>query len=420
MADTRTKESLIRFLARQPILTPERRLFGYEILARYGPENYCREASEAQSNVKVMDELFLMGIRTITEGLPAFVNCTREFLVGDLLTLMPCDLVVGEVLETVKPDKEVLAACTRMKDAGYRLALDDYIDSSEIRPLLEFADFVKIDVLTTRYEEQERLVRLCHTHGIPALAEKVETHPQFQRCKEIGYDYFQGYFFCRPQMVKRKSLPVNKAVYLQLLQAANEHEFKIARVAEQLKKDPAISYRLLRYLNSPWFGFRGQINSIPYALTLLGELALRKWISVVAVAALGDSVSADLLRLPLLRAMFCEQIAEQIGMADEANDLFLLGLLSVMDVLLNMSMEDVLAQLPVNGEITLALRGRPSRYRSIFEIVLDYESGTWEQLSEASREIGLKEELLPELYLHSVTWVAEVLNDSVVGDPVES
>jgi len=284
--DTANKESLSRFLARQPILTPERRLFGYEILARYGPENYCREASEAQSNVKAMDELFLMGIRTMTEGRPAFVNCTREFLVGDLLTLMPSDLVVGEILETVKPDEKVLAACTRMKDAGYRLALDDYIDSSEIRPLLGFADFVKIDVLATRYEEQERVVRLCHAHGIPALAEKVETGQQFQRCKEIGYDYFQDYFFCRPQVVERRSLPVNKAAYLKLLQAANERDFELNRVAEQLKKDLALSYRLLRYLNSPWFGFQGQVHSIPYALTLTGELALRKWISVVVVAAI--------------------------------------------------------------------------------------------------------------------------------------
>lgn len=409
-----TPATLNRFLARQPILTDKRKLFAYEILSRYGPENYCRPRPTSQIHVNAMDELFLMGIRTMTEGMPAFLNCTREFVLSDFLTLMPRDLVVGEILETVPPDQEVLRACQRMKDQGYRLALDDYCDVPETRPLLNFADFVKIDVLLTSFTEQKRVVDLCHDRGLPVVAEKVETDEQFHRCLDLGYDFFQGYFFCRPQIVGRRSVPANKTIYLELLQASNEEEFSLYKIGQLFKRDVSLSYRLLRYLNSAIFAFHTEIHSIPHALTLLGERAMRKWISLVSVAALGDSVADDLLRLPLLRAMFSELIGKKVGMIQESNELFLMGLLSVMDALLNVPMPDVLAEIPVDDDIKKALLGRESRYRPIFEVVLDYESGTWEQLVHSSRHIGLHEDLLPDLYFRSVQWVGDVLSSSPV------
>lgn len=414
MADMAETETFNRFLARQPILTRDRRFFAYEILSRYGPENYCKPLAGSQAAVKAMDELFLMGVRTMTEGLPAFINCTKEFLVNDYLTLMPKEVIVGEILETVPPDDDVLAACRRMKREGYRLALDDYCAVPETEPFLDVADYVKIDVLLTTFPEQQRLVEECHARKIPAIAEKVETDEQFRRCVDIGYDYFQGYFFCRPQIVGRRSVPANKSVYLHLLQAANEPEFNLHRISQIFRRDVSLSYRLLRYLNSAAFGFQAEIRSIPHALTLLGERALRKWISLVSVASLGDEVADGLLRLPLLRAMFCELIGQKIGMVRETNELFLLGLLSVMDALLNMRMVDVLVDIPVDEDIKKALLGRPSRYRPVFEVVLDYESGTWEQLAHSARHVGLHEQFLPDLYLRSVRWVTEVLADAPI------
>jgi c-di-GMP-related signal transduction protein len=409
-----SSETFNRFLARQPILTRDRKFFAYEILSRYGPENYCRVTSGPSINVNAMDELFLMGVRTMTEGLPAFLNCTREFLLNDFLTLMPKELVVGEILETVAPDTDVLTACRRMKDQGYLLALDDYCDTPETQPFLELADFVKVDVLLTTFPEQRRVVEECHRRNIPALAEKVETDEQFRRCSDIGYDYFQGYFFCRPQIVQRRSVPANKSIYLELLAAANELFFNAQKISQLFRRDVSLSYRLLRYLNSPIFGFKAEIRSIPHALTLLGEVPLRKWISLVSVAALGDEVADSLLRLPLLRARFCELIGLKLEMHREANELFLLGLLSVMDALLNMRMADILAEIPIDPEISKALLGETSRYRPIFEVVLDYESGTWEQLANSARHIGLHEQFLPDLYLRSVRWVTEVLADAPV------
>ncbi|HEY1469754.1 MAG TPA: EAL domain-containing protein, partial [Candidatus Acidoferrum sp.] len=280
-----SSEALNRFLARQPILTVDKKSYAYEILSRYGPENYCRPSTQSTIHVSAVDELFLRGITTMTEGLPAFINCTSNFLVNDYLTLLPRDQVVAEILETVLPDPAVLVACRRLKKQGYVFALDDYCDSPETRPFLDFADFVKIDVLTTSFDEQKRVVAVCHQRGIPVIAEKVETDEQFQTCKSLGYAFFQGYFFCRPQMVTRRSVAANKVVYLELLRAANESEFDLRKIAGIFKRDVSLGYRLLRFLNSPLFGLHAEIRSIPHALSLLGERAMRKWISLVSIAS---------------------------------------------------------------------------------------------------------------------------------------
>jgi c-di-GMP-related signal transduction protein len=407
-------EALNRFLARQPILTARRKLFGYEILSRYGPENYCRPLPGSPLHViNTMDELFLMGIQTMTEGVPAFVNCTREFLVSDFLTLMPKETVIGEILETVLPDAEVMAACRRMKQLGYRLALDDYCDSAEGRQLMEVADFVRIDVPMTSFAEQERLVGYCHERELLVLAEKVETDEHFKRCQEIGYDYFQGYFFCRPQIVGRRSVPANKRVYLELLRAANEEQFNLQKIGMIFKRDVSLSYRLLRYLNSAAFAFPSEIHSIPHALMLLGERAMRKWISLVSVAALGDSVSDDLLRLPLLRAMFCELIGQRCGIQKDAGELFLMGLLSVMDVLLNMRMIDVLKEILVGEDIKKALLGQGGTERYLkWCWTMRLEHGSY------SRRKRIKWDCTRIFYrnsMKSVKWVGEVLAEAPVA-----
>jgi c-di-GMP-related signal transduction protein len=260
-------ETFKRFLARQPILNHHRKFFAYEILSRYGPENYRRFKPGSPISVQAMDELFLMGVRTMTEGLPAFMNSTREFLINDYLTLMPKELVVGEILETVHPDAEMLAACHRMKSQGYRLALDDYCDLPETRQFLDLADFVKIDVLLTTFTEQKRVVDVCHGRGIPVVAGKVETDEHFRQCAAIGYDYFQGCFFCRPQILNRRSVPANKAVYLQLPQVANAPVFDLRRISEIFRRDVSLSYRVaLSELPGFWVHRRNSFYSArPYA-----------------------------------------------------------------------------------------------------------------------------------------------------------
>jgi len=401
-----------RFLARQPIFHADKRVFAYEILSRFGPENYFRAEAKTAQHTTAMDELFLMGIQRMTQGLPAFLNCTREFLLGDYLALLPKEAIVGEVLETVKPEEDVLAACHRIRDLGYRLALDDYEDRLEMRPFLDVADFVKVDFMLTGSDERARLVKKFRNWGIPLIAEKVETEEEFKSGVEMGFEYFQGYFFCRPQMVSRKAVPANSAMYLRLLQATHQPDTDLAEIAELMKQETSLSYRLLRYLNSPAFPLVADIHSIPQAVALLGERLLKKWIALVCVAGIGEGKPPELVKIPLLRARFCELLGEKAGMAREANDLFLLGLLSMMDALLEKPMTEILEDLPVNREIKEALNGQPGRLRQVFEVALDYDAGNWEKLAVSAVALGVKEYAIPELHLKAIEWADEVLSET--------
>jgi c-di-GMP-related signal transduction protein len=404
-----------RFLARQPILTNEKLVFGYEILSRFSPENYCRPPDGEAAHVNAIDELFVFGLKHMTLGHPAFLNCTREFLLRDYLELLPKDLVVGEILETVKPDADVLAACRRMKQKGYRLALDDYQDGPEMEPLFELADFVKIDFLMTSLPDQEALARKFRRMGIRVLAEKVETFEQFKRGVDMGYELFQGYFFCRPEMMKRHDLAANKLINLRLIEAATQPQVNLELIADLVKQEVSVSYRLLRYLNSPVFPLAMRVHSIPHALSLLGERATRKWLSVVCVAAIGEEKPSELVKVALTRARLCELLAETFNMWAETEDLFLLGLLSVIDALLDMSRPDVLATLGVSDEIKDALNGRPSPFRAIFDVVLDYESGNWDLFSASSRALGLDEQSIPELYRRAIEWADQIMVETPVA-----
>jgi c-di-GMP-related signal transduction protein len=231
-----------KFIARQPIFTTGKDILGYEVLFRSGPENYF-SGNNTSVSAAVVDNLLLFGIERVTSGRLAFLNCTRDFLLNDYLRLLPPDRLVAEILETVLPDKETLEACRGFKRSGYQLALDDFVDKPEMEPFVELADYNKVDFLTTPPLEQGRLARELGRRDVRLIAEKVETHEDVQRGIAMGYHYFQGYFFCRSQMANRSEVPAYKWNYLR-----------------------------------PAFALRTNVDSIPHALTLLGEDGIRRWL----------------------------------------------------------------------------------------------------------------------------------------------
>lgn len=399
-----------RFLERQPILTGRQSIFAYEILSRFGPEDYCRMPVGEAANVAAIDELFVWGLKQIAMGLPAFVNCTREFLVRDYLELLPRESVVGEILETVEPDEDVLAACRRLKRKGYRLALDDYEDGPEMEPFFELVDFVKIDFLLTPPHGRKRLGQKFQRLGIPLVAEKVETLDQFHSALAMGYQYFQGYFFCRPQTLSRRGVPRNRVTYLRILQMFGSSRIDLEEVAGLIQQEVSLSYRLLRYLNSPVFPVVGEVKSIPQALSLLGESMSRKWLGVACIASMADDKPGELVKLSLSRASFCELLAQPLGLLGAANELFLMGMLSVMDALLDLPMAEILEKLPLDSRIKDALVGQPSDYSPILDIVLQYES---ERLAATSCALGFDQTVVPDLYLRSVEWADSILSTTL-------
>jgi EAL and modified HD-GYP domain-containing signal transduction protein len=400
---------LEKFLARQPIFDAQRAVFGYELLFRSGLDNFCAGTQLDVASSSTADNLFLFGIDRLTQGRRAFLNCTREFLVRDYPTLLPKDHVVLELLESIQVDEEVIAACRRFKQMGYVIALDDFSASPEWRPLVDLADFIKVDLLATSPEEQRRLALECTARGVRLLAEKVETYEDFRRTLGWGYSYFQGYFFSRPEILKRHDIPAYKLNYLRVLQAANRPEIDRDEVAQRIREEASLSYRLLRYLNSPAFFLASDVRSIPHALAMLGERGIRKWISLVAIASMGEDKPQELIVLPLVRARFCELLAPSAHLAAVSNDLFLLGLLSAIDAILDMRMEDVLKEIAIRAEIREALLGAPNPLREVFDLALQYEKGSWEGIDEAAAHLTVEAEAISSAFVEAVGWANGIL-----------
>jgi c-di-GMP-related signal transduction protein len=300
---------LERFLARQPIFDARRAVYGYELLYRSGAENRFTGNELDVAAASTLDGLLLFGIERLVPGCRAFVNCTRDFLLREFSTMLPPDRVVIEILETVHIDDELIAACRRLKYAGYLLGLDDFQDEPAWQPLVSLADFIKVDLLATSHDEQVRMARAFLPRQIHLVAEKVETNEDFRRCRDLGFEYFQGYFFSRPEMLARHDIPTRKLNCLRVLQAANALPIDAGHVCECTKAEASFSFRLLRYLNSPVFPLLSEVRSIPHAVSLLGESGIRKWVSMVAVACMGDGKPKELVMLPLIRARFCELLA---------------------------------------------------------------------------------------------------------------
>ena len=231
----------MKYLARQPILNRERELFAYELLFRNGIQNSCEGLDLELASTSVLDTSFLIGFEKITAGHRMFINCPRDFLLRDYISLFPPNSVVVEILETIKPDQEVVEACRRLKQAGYTIALDDFVDSPDWAPLVALADIIKVDfrltdpeehALASRYASQAIVSRYAGKN-IRMLAEKVETQEEFAAAMEMGYSLFQGYFFCRPEMMQHRDLPSFKLAYLELLRAATAPEFDIQELASK-------------------------------------------------------------------------------------------------------------------------------------------------------------------------------------------
>jgi c-di-GMP-related signal transduction protein len=396
----------MRFIARQPILTKDEQIFGYELLFRDGVENYFNAPDIEVAARSTLDSSMLLGLDTLCNGRRAFVNCTREVLLKDYIMLLPSTQAVAEILETVEPDDQVLAACQRLKEAGYMIALDDFAPNDPRGRLSDFADIIKVDLKATTTEQRAALVKQYGPWRCRMLAEKVETRPEFLETRNGGFLYFQGFFFRRPEILSTREIPVNQLNYLRMMQAVAKPELNAQEIENVIKSEASLCYRLLRYLNSASFAFAAEIHSVRHALSLLGEREIRRWVRLVAMMGAGKGKSSELVTSALLRARFCELLSPKVQLGD--SDLFLMGLLSLMDAVLELPMAKVLEQLPVDQEIRAVLSGGTSRLRPVYQLMLARESGEWKDTAELTRKLQLTESDVSDVYWQAVQWAREV------------
>jgi len=395
-----------RFVARQPILTREEKVFGYELLFRNGVDEYFHSSDIEAASRSTLNTSMLMGLDVLCDGRRAFINCTREVLLKDYVTLLPSTQTVVEILESVPADDLVLAACQRLKEAGYLIALDDFITADPREPLVEIADIVKVDLRQVSFEAAAEISKRYGPWRCRMLAEKVETREEFTAAKNAGFVYFQGYFFQRPETLHAQEIPANRLNYLRMWQAVAKSELDVREIENVIKSEASLCYRLLRYLNSPVFGFANEIHSVRHALAILGEREVRRWVRLVATLGAGQDKSSELVLSALVRARFCELLSPKIPHGE--SDLFLLGLLSLMDAILEIPMIRVLESVAVDREMRAVLLGGPSHLRSFYQLMLAQESGEWQAGSELARQLHLSESEVAEKYWEAVHWAQQV------------
>ncbi len=393
-----------RFVARQPILDRSQKIFGYELLFRNGIEDYFNADPELAAR-STLDSSLLFGLNALCHHTRAFVNCTGEVLFKDLVTLLPPSQTVVEILETVEPEDRVISACKRLKEAGYLIALDDFAPNDRRIGLRDFADFIKVDMRATRPEERAGMLRRFGSTKCKMLAEKLETPHEFYEAKKMGFSYFQGYFFCKPELVIGREVPANRLHHLRLLEMVSHREIDARELEKLLKQEASICYRLLRYLNSPVFGFSLEIKSIRHAMAILGEREMRRWIRLIVTVGAAEQCCSELVLMGLTRGRFCEMLSQRLRFS---NDLFLMGLLSIMDAILEVDMTTLLAQIPVDRDTKEVLLGRPSSLRPLFELMLAQESGEWENSTEIAQRLGLTDAEVGNSWWNALTWAQEV------------
>lgn len=393
------------FIARQPILDQKQRVFAYELLFRRGTDNFFGSLDGDQATSQVMSSsMLLFGANSITAGARAFINFTRRLLVEGYANLLPNKWTVVEILETVEPDAEVLEACRELGKRGFKLALDDFVYRPEYDDLLHYANIIKVDFIASGPEERRRLAEKLLPMRKILLAEKVETLEEFQEAKDLGYHLFQGFFFSRPVIVSRRELPGSKMHHLQLLQQINQPEMSYDKLARVIGKDVALSYKLLHYVNSAAFGLRVEVTSIRQALALLGEREIRRWASLVALTSLGDDRPAELVVQALLRARLAEALARAAGLAGRAQDLFLMGLFSLLDAMCGRPLAELLEDLPLAGDLKRALLEDGGPLAGLWSLVRAQERGDWSRVGVLTEELGLAEEELAQVQMEAMRW----------------
>ena len=393
------------FVGRQPIFDTKMDTHAYELLFRSSDANRADFEDGELATAELMLNAFAeIGLNRIVGDYPAFVNVTEEFILSGNCEALPSNRVVIEVLEHVTPSPEVVRSVKRLKDQGYKIALDDFVMAPELMPLVELADIIKVDLPLLDSNELSQHVELLRRHDLKLLAEKVETQDVYERCLQLGFDYFQGYLFCKPTVVKGKRLSGNRLAAMNLISKLQKPNVAIEEVADAIQTDPSLAVKLFRYVNSAYCGLEHKIDSIHHAITLVGLRQVKTICSLSALVSATSNKPEELVRTVLVRAKTAENLAIEIGHTDTER-YFIAGLFSALDALLDLPMEQAILNVPISEEIRQAIIEGSGDVGKVLNCVLAYEAGDWRRACDEPFDCVT----VSNAYLDAVSWMIQSL-----------
>jgi len=402
------------FVARQPIFTSDMQIWGYELLFRHGENSQTAVITDGdQATTQVIADGFTLASGGMRKGAKALINFPRNVLVGAAAFVLPPERCVVEILETVQPEEEVMNACRGLKNHGYTLALDDFVGDPGFEPLCEIADIIKVDILHKTPAEVIEIVKGLQGYKAELLAEKVESLDMFNVCKRLGFRYFQGYFFSKPEVIPGRKLSAGQTAKIRLLKELST-DTELERLSEIIQTDLSISYRLLQYINSARFGLRGKIESIHRAVTMLGRQNLRQWLQVIILSDINATDKAqELVRISVRRGHFLQLLAMRTATPFGPDSMFLLGFFSVLDAILDQFMDKVLDEISLDPDIKATLVNPKDPNAAWLELLVELDRGNWERFEAKALQMGLGMAEVNKASVEAAAWADEVMNSAV-------
>lgn len=393
------------YVARQPIFNKKMQIYAYELLFCDGTDKYLPEMDGDLATSQVLSNSVInIGMNEICGGKKSFINFTANLLIKQIPLLLPKENLVVEILEDVEPKEELLQACREMSNKGFLLALDDFVYIPKLRPLVEMADIIKFDFRLSTIEEIKSYIEQLPEPGPRLLAEKIETKEEYDIALEMGFEYFQGYFFCKPEIIKGKKIQASQLAQLEIMAAINGDDLDYEKLTNLVLHNVSISYKLLRYINSPFFAKPQKISSIKHALVYMGAPELRRFMSLVTISSLASGKPDELISIACIRGKFCELLGNMSGKKVDVSELFTVGMFSLLDTIIGQPMHDILDKIPLSPNLVTALVEKKGLLAAFLIMVVAYEQGRWPIVKTLAGKLKISENEVPALYLEACQW----------------
>jgi EAL and modified HD-GYP domain-containing signal transduction protein len=392
----------LRYVARQPILDAAGRVHAYDLHFRNAPEAIFRRDPEMAIET-MLDNEVLFGLERLSNGQHVFVSCTGEALTDNLVLVLTPSLTVLGVPSSVEPTPRLVDACRTLKARGFRLALDDFAWHDELRPLLDRADYVRMDFRRFGGAEQKQLEQRG-PGSITLVAQKVETQDDLRQARSMGFSLFQGDYLCHPVLLKKRKVPSNRMYHFEIVRELYRDPLDVRKVSQLVRSDAALMYRLLRLANSPIYGLYQEVRSIETAIRFLGEAAFRRIVSVAVLSELNADQPAEILQMGLLRGRFCELAARQFR--QDPAEQYIVGMFSLLPAMLGVPMDEIVSNLPFRTDISLALTGNQNPERAPLAWLEFHERSDWQACDQLVGGYGGDSRPLAQAYEEALIWAA--------------
>ena len=399
------------YVARQPIFDINKNIFAYELLFRDGTANYIPDIDgDVATTTLLTNTIFTIGLDMLTGGRKAFINFTENLLEKKVPLLLPKETTVVEILEDVKPHPLLIDACTQMAAQGYTMALDDFVYMPELEPLIALANIIKFDFRSTPKEAIDAYLKKLSRDNLCLLAEKVETHEEFEAAQKMGFELFQGYFFCKPEIIQGSEIQASQLNLMMIMAKINSDTFSRDELEQLISRDMGISYKLFKYLNSAFFARVSKVSSVKQALVFLGEREIRRIVSHIAMSRLAKGKPNELIRTACIRGKFCELLGNETREDTTPSEMFTLGMFSLIDAVIDQPMDMIMNELPLSRKIKQALVDAKGRLVGYIELARSYETGKWDRVSRLSQALKLNGKVLSAAYQHACQWSNNTVN----------